>query len=126
MSDENKSELGVIGWVDLTVPNATEVRDFYSQVVGWVPSPVDMGSYEDFNMSAGGKPVAGVCHARDANAEIPNQWMLYIVVEDLDRSLERCQELGGKILGEPRRMSSSSFCIIQDPGGAVCALYQPS
>ncbi|HEY9422117.1 MAG TPA: VOC family protein, partial [Thermoanaerobaculia bacterium] len=83
-----KPPVGSIGWIDLTVPNADEVRDFYSQVVGWKPEPVDMGGYSDYNMaSPDGEPKAGVCHTRGNNASIPPQWMIYIVVEDLDASL---------------------------------------
>ncbi|MGB6336961.1 MAG: VOC family protein, partial [Thermoanaerobaculia bacterium] len=45
MSDDSKPEIGKIGWTDLTVENADDVRDFYTAVVGWKPSPVDMGGY---------------------------------------------------------------------------------
>jgi predicted enzyme related to lactoylglutathione lyase len=41
----SKPEIGSIGWVDLTISNAEEVRDFYAQVVGWRPAPLDMGGY---------------------------------------------------------------------------------
>ena len=33
---------GHVGWVDLTVDNATEVRDFYRAVVGWEYRDVEM------------------------------------------------------------------------------------
>jgi catechol-2,3-dioxygenase len=35
LSDTSNPQVGTIGWVDLTVPNADEVRDFYMEVVGW-------------------------------------------------------------------------------------------
>jgi len=35
-------ELGKIGWVDLTVPDAEKLRDFYREVVGWSITPVKM------------------------------------------------------------------------------------
>jgi len=56
---------GEIGWIDLTVQDAESVRDFYQAVAGWLPSPVDMGGYNDFCMSrpGGAEPVAGICHA---------------------------------------------------------------
>ena len=50
MSDDSKPEIGKIGWTDLTVDNADEIRDFYTTVVGWKPSPVDMGEYSDYSM----------------------------------------------------------------------------
>ncbi|MFL6260519.1 MAG: VOC family protein [Thermoanaerobaculia bacterium] len=122
----SRPEIGSIGWVDLTVPNAEEVRDFYAQVVGWKAQGLDMGSYEDFVMaSPGGEGRAGVCHARGGNAGLLPVWLVYLVVEDLDASAARCVELGGKILAPARSAGSSGrFCVIQDPAGAVAALFQ--
>jgi len=119
--------IGKIAWVDLTVPDAEGVRDFYAQVVGWNPSPVAMGSYEDFNMNSptGGTPCAGICHARGTNADLPAQWLVYIVVKDITAAISRCSELGGSLIAGPKRMGESHYCVIRDPAGAVCALYQP-
>ena len=96
MSEQAKPHPGTIVWTDLTVANAEQVRDFYSQVVGWEPSPVDMGEYSDFGMNAPdtGNPVAGVCHARGPNANLPPQWLIYVTVKSLDQSIARCNELG--------------------------------
>ena len=87
---------GTISWIDLTVSDAEQVRDFYQAVVGWKASPVGMGEYEDYSMNApeDGEAVAGVCHARGANAALPPTWMIYIVVDDLEYSMQRCEELG--------------------------------
>ncbi|NND59262.1 MAG: VOC family protein [Gammaproteobacteria bacterium] len=116
---------GSIGWIDLTVEDATGIRDFYAAVAGWQPEAVDMGEYADFNMTAAGTPVAGVCHARGGNAGLPASWLIYIVVEDLDRSISNCREGGGELLGEVKSMGESRYCVIRDPAGACCALYQP-
>ena len=127
MSEANKPEVGSIGWVDLTVPNAEEVRDFYAQVVGWKPEPLDMGGYSDFVMNApgSGDGKVGICHARGNNANQPPVWMVYLMVEDLDASVARCEELGGKVLVPIRGAGPSGrFCVIQDPAGAVASLFQ--
>ena len=115
---------GSIGWHDLTVADAEGVRDFYVGVVGWAAEAVDMGDYADFNMSSGGQPVAGVCHARGANAGMPAQWMMYIVVADLEASLVSVRSLGGEVVAEPRGAGGGTFAVVRDPAGAVCGLYQ--
>lgn len=122
MSDY-KPKIGSAGWIDLTVPDAPRLRDFYSAVVGWKPADVPMGSYADYSMNdpASGEPRAGVCHSRGANATQPPCWVVYFVVADLDASVAQCCERGGKILVERRE---SRFVVIEDPAGAVCALYQ--
>jgi uncharacterized protein len=116
---------GTITWQDLTVPDAEALRDFYASVVGWKAQPVRTGDYADFNMTADGQSVAGVCHARGLNADLPAQWLIYITVEDLEHSIEECQRLGGSVIAPPRGLSGGRFCVIRDPAGAVCALYQP-
>ncbi len=127
MSSDQNLKVGTIGWRDLTVENAEKIRDFYVSVVGWESQPVDMGDYTDFNMIAPGikESVAGVCHARNSNANLPPQWLMYIVVEDVDRSAKRCVELGGEVIAGPRPMDGGRFCVIRDPASAVCALYSP-
>lgn len=120
-----ETKTGTIGWHDLTVADAEGVRDFYQRVVGWAPSPVDMGGYSDFNMLDGdGVPAAGICHARGPNADLPSQWLLYIVVDDLDDSVEACVDGGGEVVSGPRGAGEGRICVIRDPAGAVCALYQ--
>ena len=126
--DENRVKAGTIGWIDLTVSNAEHVRDFYQQVVGWSNSPVEMDGYQDFCMitPSGNVPITGICHAKGANADLPPQWLIYITVENLDRSIEACTKAGGSIVAGPKNMGEEGrFCVIKDPAGAVAALYEP-
>lgn len=121
--------VGAITWTDLTVANASEIRDFYRAVVGWEPDAVDMGGYSDYNMVAPGtgRPTAGICHARGANADLPAHWLVYINVEDLDASIEQCRKLGGAVVAGPKGMSDQGrYCVIRDPAGAVAALFEPA
>ena len=120
------NEVGRIGWVDLTVPDAGTVRDFYREVVGWESDDVDMGEYADYTMRPPGSEngVAGVCHARGTNAGIPPVWLVYLTVADVAESAERCVELGGQVLIAPKGLAGGRYCVIQDPAGAICALYE--
>ena len=132
MTDEANNEApntraGRIGWQDLTVGKAEDVRDFYSEVVGWKTMPLDMGGYDDYVMLSpdGQAGVAGVCDARGVNANLPPQWLIYINVEDLDASIASVQALGGEIVDSPRELGEGRCCVIRDPAGAVCGLMGP-
>lgn len=127
MSDARTPAIGSIGWRDLTVHDAVALRDFYSGVVGWTWRGEDMDGYQDFSMipPEGGEPVAGVCHARGANADLPPQWLIYVVVEDVDESAARAAERGGTVVAGPRGMGGGRFAVIRDPAGAVFAIYAP-
>ena len=121
----NQSKIGTIGWIDLTIKDCPQIRDFYQTVVGWKHEPVDMDGYADFSMipPEGTEPVAGICHARRGNEAFPPQWLIYITVADINASIAKCLELGGKLIIEPLNLGSYGYiCVIQDPAGAVCAL----
>ena len=124
VTEEKPSNVGKVEWMDLTVPDAGQLQKFYTSVVGWSSNDVDMGSYSDFNLNLPGTEdtIAGVCHSRSNNDNIPSQWLIYVRVESAADSAERCKKMGGEVLDGPRRMGGSNFCVIKDPAGAVMAL----
>ena len=104
--------------------NAEEIRDFYSKVVGWKPEPLSMGEYNDFVMNTPETKTAttGICHSRGGNVGLPQQWLIYITVENIDESIQSCIKLGGKIIGELKNYAGMGrYCVIKDLAGAVCA-----
>lgn len=115
---------GRLAWLDLTVPNADEVKDFYAAVVGWEPEAVSLGDYDDYNMHFAGKPVAGICNKRDGNAHVPSQWMAYFTVNDIDESLANVTKHGGEVVSDPRGSAGNRYAIVRDPGGAVCTIHE--
>lgn len=117
---------GTVGWIDLTTGDAPTLKTFYERVVGWSSEPVAMDGYDDWVMKPpDGDGVAGICHARGGNEGIPPQWMIYVIVTDLDHAIAECRQLGGSVVHGPQAMGDARYCIIRDPAGAHCALYQP-
>ena len=121
-----RSEVGKIGWIDISVDDAAGLRDFYSNVVGWQSEDVSMGDYADYSMAmpATGDVVTGICHARGTNADLKGGWLVYITVADVQASAAACKANGGKVMVEPRSLAGGQFCVIEDPSGATAALYQ--
>ena len=53
--------------------------------------------------------------------------MMAVAVADLEASAASCRQLGGKVLIEPQSPGHGfRYAVIQDPAGAVCALYEPA
>ena len=119
--------IGKIGWIDMTVEDANGLRDFYREVVGWNVEDTNMGDYSDYTMMSpgDGDAIAGVCHTRGRNADLPGGWLIYITVADVAASAAACVANGGELVVEPRGLAGGTFCVIKDPGGATSALYQP-
>lgn len=127
---EGNKAVGRIYWLDLTVSDAAATREFYREVVRWAVEDVPMedgdGTYVDYKMLGGaGTPVAGICHARGANADLPPVWMIYLPVADLSESLRRVEEEGGRILKAVRDDEGRYvYAAIEDPVGVCFALVQ--
>jgi hypothetical protein len=53
--------------------------------------------------------------------------LIYITVKSADESAKLCKENGGKVLLGPKDMGGyGRYCVIEDPAGAVCALFEPA
>lgn len=119
---------GCIGWLDLTVADASKARDFYCAVVGWTAQDAARadasGDYADFTLlGSDGKPAAGVCHARGDCQGRPAVWLITLPVGDLEESLRRVRAEGGQVLHERRDESGAcTHAVIQDPVGVHLAL----
>ena len=121
----SKNPNGAILWQDLTVKNAEPIKNFYMDVIGWKSTIQNMGDYDDFNIqSENGDTIAGICHANGANKNIPPFWLLYIKVENVNDSIFKCIELGGKVIDGPRFMGKNNFAVLEDPQGAVFAIIE--
>lgn len=126
--------LGTLAWLDLTVDNASQVRDFYQSVLHWQPINVPMrdspapGSgptYHDYGMApvtTPDAPVTGVCHARGPNTGLPAVWIPYFTVADVQQAVSAAQAAGGSLIGEIRPMGSGKVAFVRDPAGATFAV----
>jgi len=112
-------------WCDITTDDAETLSDFYADVMGWKKEPFDMGGYNDFiMMKSDGSPAGGICHKKGGNSEIPGGWIPYFTVANVDDALAKTLSNHGKQLSEVRQHGTARFCMIKDPSGACCALYE--
>lgn len=122
---ETEKTIGAVTWIDLTVPEGEQVRDFYKDVIGWKTMDVSMGEYNDYCMLSDDDVVrTGICHQRGVNKDIPSAWIMYVNVANLDASMEAVKKGGGEIVNGPRKMGDKAkYCIIKDPAGAYMGLF---
>lgn len=120
----SNNKIGEIVWRDISVENAQELSSFYESVVGWKAKPVSMGDYQDYNMqTASGEVIAGVCHAKGVNQNLPSQWMMYVEVADIEASVNAVKELGGRVLQGPNHYQDQDYYVIEDIAGAVMTIF---
>lgn len=102
------------------VPSST---DFYRRLFGWKSNQTDtpMGPYISLDGDDG--PIGGVFNRPDGG-DRPH-WLVYISTDDLEASVASAVELGAKVRVEPAVVpDQGSYAILDDPQGAVFALWQ--
>ncbi len=132
------NQIGDMAWMDLSAPNAEQVKNFYQKLLGWQCEEVNMScgeeKYVDFTMTSMQKEikgessttsfVTGICHAKGANEDMPSAWLPYFLVANMELAVEIVQTEGGKLVTNIKLMGDDKYVVIEDPSGAQCALYQ--
>ena len=72
-----------------------------------------------------GRARAGVFRVPDSEAQVPPNWLPYVLVADPAALAARVAGLGGRVLLSPRpELRKGSLAIVADPTGAVVALQK--
>ena len=79
-----------------------------------------MGDMNYTVVKVGEEGLGGIM-SRPPQAEgTPPNWGVYVTVDDVDATVRKAEELGGKILVPPTDIPTvGRFCVLQDPQGAV-------
>jgi len=119
---------GKVIWYDLLTDNPALVKSFYGSLFGWTfeESKESEGKY--FLIKHDGKSVGGIIHLEDLSKDVDySQWLPYLSVDDVDKSVEYFNIKGGNIIRDafefPNRGRTAA---VQDPEGAVIAILKSS
>jgi predicted enzyme related to lactoylglutathione lyase len=111
---------GAFCWNELASPDLDASTAFYSGLFGWEISPFE-GSPEPYlSIKNGDANNGGI---RELRPPEPPHWLVYFATEDIDAGLAKVEELGGTRLAGPIDIGMAKIGIVQDPQGAVFALY---
>jgi hypothetical protein len=129
MTEYNEYAPGTFSWVDLGTTDAAGAKAFYTQLFGWQADDSPAGPDMVYTMlSKDGKGVAGLYQmgAEQQAQGMPPFWLSYVSVADVEASAAKAKSLGGQVLREPMDvMDAGRMALIQDPTGAMLALWQP-
>lgn len=117
--DEKLMKHGAFGWFELMTTDVSSSKEFYSNLLGWTTQDMPMEGMNYTVVKVDNEEVAGMMPMPPDSGEMPPTWGIYITVENVDATLAKAKDLGGKILVEPRDIPDvGRFCVIQDPQGA--------
>jgi len=121
---------GTFSWVDLATTDAGRAKTFYSKLFGWdmedMPTGEEGGFYTMCRVK--GKEVAGLYEMNAPQKEqgLPPHWVSYVSVADAKATADKAKSLGGQVIADAFPvMDAGHMAVIQDPTGAMLALWQP-
>ncbi|UCD65233.1 MAG: VOC family protein [Candidatus Zixiibacteriota bacterium] len=123
---ETKFPHGTFCWNELMTRDVPAAAKFYSELLGWEAADSGMPGMKYTVFKIAGKDAGGLMEMpAEIPKEVPDHWMTYIAVADIDAVVKKTLELGGTVLHGPQEVPGvGRFAVIQDPTGAVVSLIQ--
>jgi uncharacterized protein len=125
MGERTSHPPGTFSWTDLGTDDAEGAKAFYAGLFGWEAedNPVPGGmTYTMLRLR--GKEVAALYERQQR--EGPPAWLSYVTVKDAEAAAARAKELGGNAIQDAIDvMDAGRMAVLQDPQGAVFAVWQP-
>ena len=121
-------EPGALCWTELATRDTRKAETFYTQLFGWNAKLGTDGGVEYTEFSAGGSPSGGMmAMPSQVPSQVPAHWTPYFQVTDCDASAAKATSAGGKTIVPPTDIPKvGRFAMIQDPQGAMFAIFKPS
>jgi uncharacterized protein len=106
---------------EIASPNLEGSAEFYRELFDWEIGEEQMDGYR-LVQTTDGSIGGGLLRAPEG---VFPYVTVYVGVEDLRASLQKVEELGGKMIVEPMPISGfGEFAMFQDPDGAMMGLFE--
>jgi predicted enzyme related to lactoylglutathione lyase len=115
----DKTVRGRFVWHELLTPDAGAAHGFYAKVFGWKTQQWDQDpSYTMFAAPTG--PLGGTWPLETGQP----RWIAYIGTDDIEGTVRKAQELGGRVTKEVTSMpNGGQYALLEDPQGAAFGVY---
>ena len=109
--------------IELMSTDAGKAKSFYGKLFDWTLEDMPMGDGTYTMVKVGEGTGGGIMKNPIPNA--PSSWLSYVLVDDVNKALEKAKSLGGKVMKDKTDvMGMGSFGIITDPTGAMLGLWE--
>lgn len=113
-------------WAELNTRGRDSALAFYQTVFGWSLKRSEIPNqpaYVEFQVD--GESVAGANELNPQSpAGMPNYWLVYFGVNDVDAAFNQAKGLGAREIVAPEDFPGGRFAIVTDPQGAVFGLLK--
>ena len=118
---------GTFYWNELMTREAEQAKKFYADTLGWSfeGMPMENGTY--WVAKAGGEMVGGLFPPASPQFDgVPESWMAYIAVDDVDTRVKKAQAAGATLMRPIFDIPGvGRIAILKEPGGAGIGWMTP-
>jgi predicted enzyme related to lactoylglutathione lyase len=109
-------------WFEHLSNDVPKARAFYGELFGWHSDAVPMGNASYHMIQNAGVAIGGF---RAGMPGMPNHWMSYLSVADVDAAVKAAQAAGAKVLMPPTDFAPiGRGATIADPTGAAFSVWK--
>lgn len=124
MAEPTRPTPGTFCWNELLTGDVSSAAAFYTRLFGWTTRTMPAGTPREYTLFISGERELGGMMQPPAEGQGP-QWLSYVAVESVDRTLEAARGLGAQIHKPATDIPGiGRFAVLQDPTGAVFAVFQ--
>jgi uncharacterized protein len=119
---------GAFHWNEMMTRNPKKAKDFYGKTLGWTYDDMPMGEMTYTIIKSDGQMVGGMMEMNGPMFEgVPDHWLSYIAVDDVDKRLKKLKAEGGKVVREPWDAKGvGRIAIVSDSNGVVQGWMTPA
>jgi uncharacterized protein len=111
---------GALTWNELASVDPDGATGFYHELFGWNTEAFEGMQMTYLGIQNQGQSNGGI---RSSMENEPNYWLVYFGTADIDADTAKAGELGATVLAPPTDIGVGKIAVLQDPQGAVFALY---
>ena len=121
---------GKFYWNELMTRDVERAKKFYADTLGWsfdgMPVPGGTGTY--WVAKAGDEPAGGIFDISAPDfAQVPESWMAYIAVDDVDARVKKATAAGAKLMKPIFDIPGvGRIAVLMEPGGAGIGWMTPA
>jgi uncharacterized protein len=119
---------GHFHWNELMTRDVEKAKTFYANTLGWAFEGMEMPDGTYWIATVDGEPVAGIFDISSAEYQgVPESWMPYIAVDDVDARVRKAAQAGAKVMKEPFDVPGvGRIAMLTEPGGAGIGWMTPA
>jgi hypothetical protein len=114
-------------WNELMTRDAEKAKKFYGDTIGWTFDAMPMPNGTYWVAKLDGKPVGGIFPLDGTEFKgVPEQWMSYLAVDDVDARVKKAAAAGAKVMRGPFDVPNvGRIAMLLEPGGAGIGWMTP-